>query len=239
MEYGHFDYASAPHLFLYRRGVGPLQMAWDTNVLIDYLNFGNALWNGHDLDIDDPEYAKQVHAIGRIMDPHYCFWDIRIHLFDEILNDAKRALCIERRSRREHALERFARALMYVEWGEGDENEEGSLMGEGWESEHGQEPLFEIEPSAQTPIPEYQSLLAALPNGHDRILVKEAVDRDMHVFLTQDKGILRAAPFARRLGLLIVKPNDFLQLFEGAGISPMQFPAPDLARISKVIQALP
>lgn len=216
-------------------------MAWDTNVLIDYLKYGNALWNDQDLEIEDPKHAEQVEAIGRIMDPYFCFWDIRIHLFDEILNDAKRALSIERRSSREHALERFARALMYAEWsgGEGEKEQEGDATKKEAEDACDQEPLFEIEPSARSPFPAHQSLIDALPDGHDRILVREAIERGMHVFLTQDRGILRVAPFARRLGLLIVSPSDFLRLFEESGISPTQFPAPDLARISKVIEALP
>ncbi|MFC5954727.1 hypothetical protein ACFP51_09575 [Streptomyces pratens] len=91
MEYGLFEYASAPHIFLNRTGVGPLHVAWDTNILIDYLQFGRALWSDEDLGIDNTQHAEQVDAIGQIIDPYFCFWDIRIYLFDEILDDARRA----------------------------------------------------------------------------------------------------------------------------------------------------
>ncbi|MCL7367400.1 hypothetical protein [Streptomyces ardesiacus] len=232
MEYGLFEYASAPQIFLQRAGSGPLHMAWDTNVLVDYLQFGKALWNDAELGIEDPKYADQVYAIGNILDPYYCFWDIRIHLFDEILNDAKRELSIERQSRREHALNRFARALMFAEWSEEEDEQDYG------DSSFAQEPLFHVE-AAVPSSGARQRLVDALPNGHDRILVNEAIERGMHVFLTQDRGILRTAPLARSVGLLIVSPCDFIQLFDEAGISALNFPMPDLARISKVIEALP
>ncbi|WFB87541.1 MULTISPECIES: hypothetical protein [Streptomyces] len=227
-----FDYATAPQIFLRREGIGPLHMAWDTNILVDYLQYGKALWGDESLGIENPEYASQVEAVGRIMDPLFCFWDIRIHLFGEILDDAKRELSIERRSEREHALERFARALMFADWSE-ESGERGDL-----ESDYPQDSLFAAEELIQPLNATRQSLTAALPNGHDRILVTEAVKRGMHVFLTRDRGILRAAPLADRLGLLILSPVEFLQLFEESGLSALQFPAPDLARISKVIEAL-
>jgi hypothetical protein len=207
-------------------------MAWDTNALVDYLQFGKALWNDEELEIEDPKYADQVYAIGNILDPYCCFWDIRIHLFDEILNDAKRKLSIERQSRRERALDRFARALMFAEWSEEEEEQ-------GGDNSFAQEPLFHVEAVAPPNGSARQRLIDALPNGHDRILVNEAIERGMHVFLTQDRGILRTAHLARPVGLLIVSPCDFLQLFDEAGISALQFPMPDLARISKVIEALP
>jgi hypothetical protein len=231
MEYGLFDYAAAPHIFLQRSGQGPLHMAWDTNVLVDYLQYGEILWNDGELEIEEPSHASQVEAIGQIMDPIYCFWDIRIHLFEEILNDAKRELSIERRSGRERALERFARALMFTEW-EYDEYEQDVA------TDYEQEPLFTTEATTQSVSPRLQSLINALPNGHDRILVKEAIERNMHVFLTHDRGVLRAAPSARPLGLLIASPVEFVRLFEESGLSTLQFPMPDLARISKVIEAL-
>ncbi|MEV5808706.1 hypothetical protein [Streptomyces parvulus] len=232
MEYGLFEYASAPQIFLQRTGRGPLHMAWDTNVLIDYLKFGKALWNDEELDIEDPKYADQVYAIGNILDPYYCFWDIRVHLFDEILNDAKRKLSIERQSQREWAIDRFARALMFAEWSEEEETPEP-------DNGFAQDSLFHVEPVEPSEGSAHQRLTDALPNGHDRILVNEAIERGMHVFLTQDRGILKAAHLARTVDLLIVSPCGFIQLFEEAGISAVQFPMPDLARISKVIQALP
>ncbi|MET9587660.1 hypothetical protein ABZY10_32130 [Streptomyces sp. NPDC006539] len=236
MEYGLFEYASAPHIFLNRTGVGPLHVAWDTNILIDYLQFGRALWNDEALDIENPQHAEQVDAIGQIIDPYFCFWDVRIHLFEEILDDAKRQLSIERRSDREHALERFARALMYADWSEDDEGEPEPVDVRGWS---GQDPLFDTQAVPHILPSLHQRLIDALPDGHDRILVNEAVERGIHLFLTQDRGILKAAPLARTVGLVLTSPVGLLQLFEEAGISPLQFPMPDLARISKVIEALP
>ena len=49
----HFVYDHAPGLFLARRGEGPLEVVWDTNVLVDYLQYGAAMWEGKPLDAPD------------------------------------------------------------------------------------------------------------------------------------------------------------------------------------------
>ena len=43
IEGGGFFYENCPEIFLGRVGYGPLRVAWDTNVLIDYAEFGDLM----------------------------------------------------------------------------------------------------------------------------------------------------------------------------------------------------
>lgn len=45
----HFLYEDGPSLFLGRGGRGPLQVTWDTNLLIDYFEYGTQLWGSESL----------------------------------------------------------------------------------------------------------------------------------------------------------------------------------------------
>jgi hypothetical protein len=245
MTYGYFDYSAAPEIFLGRTGSGPLQMAWDTNVLVDYLQYGLAMWETETPPIEDTNYLKEVEAIGFIIDPIYFFWDIRIHLFDEILDDAKGKLSIERKNSREQALYEFAHALLHAEWEDEPEDDdtdnrtdascisvlpiEGQVLPFG-DSQQGT--------TGATHDPGFDAFAIALPNGHDRILVSKAVERGMHVFITRDRGILRSSESAKKFGLLIASPVQFRSLFNSAGIPIVQFPTPDLSRMSHIISAL-
>jgi hypothetical protein len=59
-----FVYASATAIFGRRRGRGPLFIAWDTNLLLDYFNFGSSLWQGRDLpDHLEEEYTGELEGL--------------------------------------------------------------------------------------------------------------------------------------------------------------------------------
>lgn len=57
----HFAYKHGPGLFLGRRGEGPLEVVWDTNVLIDYLTYGAQMWEGEPFHAPDG-YSKSLKA---------------------------------------------------------------------------------------------------------------------------------------------------------------------------------
>ena len=44
IEGGGFFYENCPEVFLGRAGYGPLRVAWDTNIIIDYAEFGDLMW---------------------------------------------------------------------------------------------------------------------------------------------------------------------------------------------------
>jgi hypothetical protein len=59
-EGGGFLYKNCPELFLGREGYGHLRVAWDTNMLIDYAEFGDLMWEDDDFDppISEPCYHE-------------------------------------------------------------------------------------------------------------------------------------------------------------------------------------
>ncbi len=63
----HFAYRLAPHLFSGRAGEGPLKVMWDTNILIDYLQFGEEIWEDEAIEVDDEEYAGDLDALRVII----------------------------------------------------------------------------------------------------------------------------------------------------------------------------
>ena len=77
-----FEYERAPYLFLGRRGRGPLHIAWDTNLLIDYFQYGRALWN-REIDIGAP-YSDELEALQLVMSL-WVIRDIRFRVLRGIL----------------------------------------------------------------------------------------------------------------------------------------------------------
>lgn len=60
----HFRYDEGPSLFLGRSGRGPLQVAWDTNLLIDYFEYGMQIWEGKSLsEIMPREQGEELEGL--------------------------------------------------------------------------------------------------------------------------------------------------------------------------------
>lgn len=205
-----------------------MQVAWDTNVLLDYLQYGFHMWDGRELAVKESKYRADLEALDALMNL-YILLDFRFHLFDQMLVDAKKELSTERRDQRSTAIDRFASALYYTDYDEEDDSE--------WEPHDSRYTQLTLLDEA-TEQGFYDNLLGTLPDGHDRLLVKEAIDRQVHVFLTRDEGILRCADTFKPLGLLITSPSHLCDLIDEAQIPYPNLPAPDLARVSQVIKAL-
>lgn len=64
----HFVYQDNPRLFLGRRGRGPLRVAWDTNLLIDYFEHGRALWENKSLpELVPGTYGEELEGLQIVM----------------------------------------------------------------------------------------------------------------------------------------------------------------------------
>ena len=63
----YFVYDSAPSLFLGRRGHGPLEVVWDTNILIDYLKYGARIWEGEDFEVSDEDYYAELEGLTQLI----------------------------------------------------------------------------------------------------------------------------------------------------------------------------
>lgn len=218
----HFHYDDAPSLFLRRRGRGPLWVAWDTNLLIDYFNHGVQLWNGDSLPDEVGEAGEELEGLQVVMSL-WVIRDIRFRIPEGVLDDSKRKpLSPERRARRLHAWKEFELALQLVA-----------------DEEHGM-------PAPTNPVVgDLDDRLRTVPQGNDRRLVEEAVRSGMHVFMTCDKGVQRARRDLEEVGLLIASPLDLLEELVGAGAMHCMFepayaywPMPDQQRVLHLINAL-
>ena len=109
-----FVYDSASAIFGGRSGRGPLFIAWDTNLLLDYFNFGSSLWQGRDLpDELGAEYTGELEGLQFLV----ALWvlrDIRFVILPATVTDAKRKLSQERRVSRLNAFREFTSALQLV-----------------------------------------------------------------------------------------------------------------------------
>jgi hypothetical protein len=220
-------YQQAPSIFLGRRGRGQLDVVWDTNLLIDYMEFGRRLWDEIGF-ADLPEERRELLDALQLIVTLSVMRDIRFHLLAGVLQDAKRALGPQRLEERTRAIDEFAAALMLshhdYDYGSPDTSE-GLLL---------------LPPS------EKDFAVSQVPIGMDRRLVQESMESGFHVFLTADKGILKAAQRIRPFGMLICTPPDLMEELFSSGAALCLFerrfatwPLPDVQRISHLIQALP
>lgn len=223
----HFVYEENRRLFAGRWGRGPLHVAWDTNLLVDYFQYGHRMWTGDSVVdlVSDEEYATDLESLQLILGL-WAVRDLRFIMLEASIDDAKKALSQERRVQRLLAFEEFTAALSLVGWGEPDArpSSEGLLI---------------------LPEREAQRALMAVPAGNDRKLVRDALRCGANVFMTRDGGILKAKEALRPFGLLTATPADLLEEVFACGafhclLGPryLYWPAPDQQRVGHLIHAL-
>jgi len=225
IEGPHFHYDSAPGLFLGRSGRGPLEIVWDTNILLDYLEHGHVIWDEGSFDVADEDYCAELEALGLLIN----VWtrrDVRINILDRSITDAKKRLSAARMRSRATAVDEVAAALTLDVW-------------------HGREDEDEDEDYPWLGVIVPPEVLERIPEGADRELVAEAVERGGHVFLTRDGGVLRCRDVFKPHRLLLASPLDLLEELAACGAllsvlrpETMYWPLPDLQRLSHLIQAL-
>jgi hypothetical protein len=223
VEGPHFVYEQGPHLFLGRKGHGALHIAWDTNLLIDYFAYGRELWKGDSLsELLPGERGEQLEAL-QIIVGLWVLRDIRFHILRRTITDSKKKeLSAERREQRLAAWHEFCAAIALV--GDDDEYRGETLI---------------------LPRSELDRALAHVPAGNDRDLVAAAVRNKVHVFLTRDKGVLRARMALRPFGLHITSPQDLLEDLAVCGAlscllipQHLYWPMPDQQRVAHLVSAL-
>ncbi len=227
----HFVYDDAPGIFGSRRGLGPLDIAWDTNILVDYLIYGPMMWEGEPTNVPD-ENEAELEGLQLLIQ----LWqvrEIRFRLFERSIEDARHILVERRRTDRARAVAEFASALTLSSYGSDDEDIEDALM-----SRPGAHPTW-------LPATVRAEALSKVPAGADRDLVGLALSSGMHVFLTRDKGVLRARDALRQHGLLLATPLELIEKLAACGAllcimrrETTYWPIPDLQRFSHLIQAL-
>lgn len=190
-----FDYKRLPGLFLGEPGGGPLFIGWDTNILIDWADYGQELLFHGDGRVvaSDPAHEEELVALGAFMQ----FWltrDIRIRVFPVQGSDSRKTLSIARDSVRRVQLAQITAALEHVDGVEVPDAEEVD--------------------SASFPSSE-------IGKGTDGMIVDAAIRAGCHVLMTRDKQLLGYSPQARQVGLVLARPSEVLDELVSAGELPL------------------
>lgn len=251
---GDFDYSNHPDLFLGRVGRGPLVVAWDTDILLDYLEHGRALWGDEGLKVEGTAYREELETLGGLVDLYFVA-DIRFVVTPRNVSDARRELAEDRVRVRTRASRELTKALALASTGQQDDAvaleslgpDPGPGPGLGQLALWPDEVLRVAQERPVGPPPglggrEAERALAGIPKGGDRDLVREALESGSHVFLTRDRLIRRSAPAFAPLGLLLARPTELLDRLVTEAFTPAPgdsgAPCPDLQRVSHLIQAL-
>ena len=197
LEGGGFFYENCSEIFLGRSGYGPLRIAWDTNILIDYAEFGDLIWGpeddeGYEFDppIQETRYRQELVALYKLVQL-WMMRDIRVRAPQRQIDDAQRELSESQWEIRATQLHHFLAAVQCT------------LLDE--------DSLENVAP------------FPALPEGStgdewDSSLVSEAVATGCHVFLTRDDGLRRRlSQTARESCLVIMSPYALVKALEDAG----------------------
>jgi len=221
----HFCYSDGPSLFLGRVGRGPLRIAWDTNLLIDYFDYGKQLWEGGSLpEVVPAEHGEELEGL-QVLVSLWVIRDIRFQILPRVIDDSRRKPLAESvRQRRVWAWREFCEALALSE-------------------DDGPQRTQRLRRSVDAD--EDIRALSSVPAGNDRALVSDALHAGAHVFLTCDKALLKSRDNVAARGLLVVSPLDLVEELAAAGalhclLEPqhLYWPLPDQRRVSHLIRAL-
>ena len=193
LEGGGFFYEYCSEVFLGRVGYGPLRVAWDTNILIDYAQFGHLIWD-EDREFDPPvfeaRYLEQLHALNTIV-RFSEVRDIRARAPQRQIYDAKRSLSEDQWEIRAIQLHHLLASLTCIEL---DKDIHDNVQ------------PFDLLPEGST------------NSEWDESLVQEAIATGCHVFLTRDDNLRnRLGPDARKRFLAVMAPADLQQALAEAG----------------------
>lgn len=190
-EGGAFLYQASPKIFFGREGVGPMRVAVDTSVLIDYADFGEAIWSGERFapETTDPKYGEELSALAKIMHL-WTIRDIRLHVFDRQLTDCVRAMPDDRAALRQRQVEQLQAALRCL----------------------GHDTVG-ATPPAGPPAPD----LSGLPEGADRDLLSLAIEAGCHVFLTRDRLLLKRCEHVALYWVAVLSPTGLLDALVASG----------------------
>lgn len=219
-----FDYSTSRALFSGRVGRGPLRIALDTNIVIDYFELGEELWSGRSaLSLkDDQDHAEDLEALQLTL-ATWVLREIQFVMLKETLRDSKKdAIPPERDRRNRNGLAEFFRALTHSAGGVRPRDNGG------------------LAPAL------LDDVLEAIPKGGDRRMVRGALLDGAHVYLTRDERVLRAQSLLRPFGLAVLTPGCLLEELSSYGAlnflwdpASLYWPLPDQEKVAHLIWALP
>lgn len=203
---GHlqFDYGAVPEVFLGRRGWGPLKAALDTNILLDYCMAGLQIWN-----TSEPVHPDRWHDRLLALADFLTVWtwrDIRLTVFQEQLNDARKGLVAEQRHRRVRLLDAFYTVAR--------EQENRAVTEDGAVDANSRL-------GTTTLYPPYNA--SSIRHELDRQIVEAAFRAGCHLLLTEDeRHLLRHRRTLAEYGLAVMRPSELLRCLWTAGELTME-----------------
>jgi hypothetical protein len=201
-EGGGFQYGECPKIFLGRKGYGPLRVAWDTNILIDYTEYGELMFGDEDFDppITEAKYRAELMTLSDFMNL-WLIRDIRIRIPLRQIGDAKRRL----KSKRDYARRHLNSQLQAMRT---------------WQIFEFQSALscISLDVTIDGQVDYFEPLLEESTNDEwDQSLLEEAIATGCHIFLTNDRKLKnRLAAMARKSGVAILRPSELRSLLAEA-----------------------
>lgn len=220
-----FDYRASSTLFAGRIGRGALRIALDTNLLIDYFEHGHSMWRGEAMaQLHGGEYGEHLEALQLIL-AVWVLRDIEFVMLKESLRDSKRGkLGPDLVKRNREAWREFHSALTHSLHHSNDNT----------------------APARPLPPRLVDRVIATVPPGGDQRLVRAALNDGAHVYLTRDKGVIRASDQLRAFGLSVMTPGHLLEALSRYGAlnflwdpASLYWPLPDQEKVAHLIWALP
>lgn len=220
-----------PELFGDRRGVGPLVISPDTNILISlYENLG-AAEEAIGLGAGPLAASEWPTTVDALRDLVGLWWwrDVRFWVDRErLLGDARTGIRADRLRAREIAIEQLSQDFF----------ERGGLECHLSDDVRAEDPVCPVHPDAsvrpwpvRTPAPRWPS------RRLDRALLRAALQAGCHVFMTEDRGILRSHLTLRAYGIAVLRPSEVLESLDATRelepVSSAYGPVPDISALAR------
>jgi hypothetical protein len=227
-----FWWRRTPAVFGRRRGVGPLIICPDTNILISLYENLDAAEEGIGL-IGGPLVASEwPTTVDALRDLVGVWWwrDIRFWVDRELhLGDGRAVIRPDRFRAREIAIEQLSQD--FFERGSWDRHPPDDLQAD--------DPVCVLHPDAAgSPCPAARPAPRWPSRSLDRGLVEAALNAGCHVFLTEDRDILKCHATLREHGLAVLRPSQALEALDAVGeLEPVRSaldPAPDLSTLARL-----
>lgn len=230
---GRFGFWSrrTPQVFGQGRRVGPLVVCPDTNILISLYENLDAAEQGIGLLAGPTVASEWPTTVDALRDLISLWWwrDVRFWV-DPVLHlgDARTGIRPDRLRAREIAVDALSQDFF----------ERGSSESHLHDDVLAADPICVLHPDASAdPSPALRPSPRWPPESLDRALVEGALDAGCHVFLTEDRGILRSHATLAAHGMAILRPAELLSALELTGelepVGSAYGPVPDLSALSR------
>ena len=215
LSHRQFEYDRARAVFGNRAGWGPLVITPDTNILIDLVDAFDSVESHFGVAGPLPLGDRGI-CIDSLREL-FALWfhrNVRWSVSDLYLADSRgKPLSAERRERRVKVLEALTADMRDrgglergIAWWELDGHEREMI--EGWITD---------DERARQLATGFALEVKRILDGIDGALVADALRLGSHVFLTEDRGILRKSRLLYGWGLSVLRPCELLELLDAAG----------------------